>query len=84
MEISKKQKYLFSIELYSNNKCTQFQANIVIFGSAVAQKPGKVEDVTILKAIFDIFNCRTSKQMTFLESGDKIGQDRQILKSFDI
>ena len=33
------------------------------------------------KAFLDIFHCRTSKQLTFLESWDKTGQDRHIFKS---
>ena len=57
-----------SIELYTNNQCTQFQAYIFISGCAMAQNPGKCDDVTFLTTIFGISSCRTSKQMTFLES----------------
>ena len=59
---------IYSIELYTNYQCTKFQANIFISGCAMAQKPGKGDDVTFLNRIFGISNCRTSKQMTFLES----------------
>ena len=59
---------IYVIELCVTNSCTKFQANILIFGCAIAQKPGKGDDVTFLNRIFGIFNCRTSKQMTFLES----------------
>ena len=44
------------------------------------KKTGKCDDVTFVNRIFDIFKCRTSKQMTFLESWDKIGHDRYVLK----
>ena len=53
-----------------------------IFGCAMAQKPDKGDDVTFLNRIFGIFNCLTSKQMTFLEFWDKTGQDRYVLKGF--
>ena len=33
------------IELSANSRCTKFQANIFIFGCAMAQKPGKGNDV---------------------------------------
>ena len=68
---------LYSIELYSNNQCTTFEANIFIFGCAMAQQPSKGDDVTILKRYFDISNCRMSKQMIFFwiteTKLDKIG-----------
>ena len=37
---------IYSIQLYSNNQCTKFQANIFIFGCAMTQKPGEDDDVT--------------------------------------
>ena len=43
---------LHIIELYSNNQCTKFQANIFIFGCAMAQKPCKGDDTTFLKRNF--------------------------------
>ena len=36
----------YAIELYVTNRCTEFQANIFIFGCAMAQKPGEGDDVT--------------------------------------
>ena len=40
--------------------------NILIFGCARAQKPGKCDDVTFLNCTFCILYCRTSEQMVFL------------------
>ena len=40
------------IELCVTNRCTKFQANIFIFGCAMAQKPGEGDDVTFLNRIF--------------------------------
>ena len=74
------QKRIHVIELCVTNRCTKFQANIFIFGCAMAQKPGEGDDVTFLNRIFGICNCRTSKQMTFSEFRDKTGQDRYVLK----
>ena len=37
---------IYSTELYSNNQCAKFQAYIFISGCAMAQKPGKHDDVT--------------------------------------
>ena len=34
------------IQLDENNNCTQFQANTIMFGFAMAQKPGKDNDDT--------------------------------------
>ena len=59
---------IYSIELYTNNQCTQCQANIYISGCAMTQKPAKRDGVTILNRNFGISNSRMSKQMTFLES----------------
>ena len=47
----------------------------------MAQQPGKGADVTFWNAIVGIYNCCTPKQMTLLESWDKTGQDRFVLKS---
>ena len=69
-----------SLELYSNSQCTKFQANIFIFGRAMAQQPGKGADVTFWNAIVGISNCCTPKQMTLWESWDKTTQDRFVLK----
>ena len=38
---------LCTIEICTNNRCTKFQANIFIFGCAVAKRPGKGGDVTL-------------------------------------
>ena len=43
---------IYVIELCVTNRCTKFQANIFIFGCAMAQKPGKGDDVTFLNRIF--------------------------------
>ena len=56
------------------------QANIFIFGCAMAQKPDKGNDVTFETQFFGISKWRTTKQMTFLESLDNTGQDRYVLK----
>ena len=45
----------------------KIQASIFISGRAMAQKPGKGDDVTFLNRILGISNCRTSEQMTYLE-----------------
>ena len=37
---------IYVIELCVINRCTKFQTNIFIFGCAMAQKPGKGDDVT--------------------------------------
>ena len=52
-----------------------FQANIYSSGCAVAQKPGKRDEVTFVTTIFGISNCLKSKQTTFLELWDKTGKD---------
>ena len=54
-----KKNGIYSAELYTNYQCTKFQANVFISGCAMAQKPGKGDDVTFLNHIFGIFNCRT-------------------------
>ena len=41
-----------SIELYANCQCTKFQVNIFISGCAMAQRPGKGDDVTFFNRIF--------------------------------
>ena len=43
---------IYIIELCVTNMCTEFQANIFIFGCAMAQKPGEGDDVTFLNRIF--------------------------------
>ena len=40
------------IDLCITNSCTKFQANIFTFGCAMAQKPGKGDDLTYLNRIF--------------------------------
>ena len=40
----------------------------------------KGDDVTFWIAFFGIYNCRTSKQLTFLESSDKTGQNRYVFE----
>ena len=40
---------VYIIELCANNRCTNFQANIFISDCAMAQWPGKGNDVTFLK-----------------------------------
>ena len=62
---------IFVIELSVTNSCTKFQANIFIFGCEMAQKPIDGNDVIFWNSIFGISDCRTTKQMTFLESWDK-------------
>ena len=52
---------IYVIELCVTNRFTKFQANIFIFGCAMAQKLGEGDDVTFLNCIFGISNCRTSK-----------------------
>ena len=37
---------MYIIELYTNNRGTQFEANMFILGCAMGQKPGKGYDVT--------------------------------------
>ena len=41
-----KTEYMYSIELYSNNQCTNFQVNIFIFGCVMAEKLGEGDDFT--------------------------------------
>ena len=53
--------------------------NIFIFGSTMA-KNQVVVMTSFFKSIFRIFNCRTAKQMTFLESSDKTGQDSYVFQ----
>ena len=53
------------IELCANNGCTKLQANVFIFGFAMAQKPGN-GDAIFRNLIFGIFKCLTTKQRTFL------------------
>ena len=48
IDIQKTGKYV----IYVTNRCTKFQANIFIFGCAMAQKPGKCDDVNFLIAFF--------------------------------
>ena len=67
-----------SIELYNNSQCTNFQANILIFGCAMVQQPGKADDVTVSNAIFGISNCRTSKTNDIFGILRKTRQDRQV------
>ena len=43
---------IYVIERCITNKCTKFQANIFIFGCAMAQKPGEGDDVTFWNHIF--------------------------------
>ena len=43
---------IYVIELSVASMCAKFQANIFIFGSAMAQKPSKGNDVTFLKLDF--------------------------------
>ena len=50
----------------------------MFLGCAMAQKPGKGDDVIFLNAIFGVSKCRTWKWMTFLEPLDKTEQDRCI------
>ena len=59
---------IYVIELDVTNSCTTFQANIFIFGCAIAQKPGNGDDVIFILHFFGISDCRMPKQMTFLES----------------
>ena len=70
-----KTKYVGTLELCTNNRCKNFQANIFIFGCVMNPKPSTVDDVIFVNAIFGIPNCRGAKQMTFFESLDKTGQD---------
>ena len=50
----------------------------------MAQKPIGGNDVIFWNSIFRISNCRTTKQMTFLESWDKTQQNAYFLKeNFD-
>ena len=46
----------------------------------MAQKPIGGNDVIFWNSIFRISNCRTTKQMTFLESWDKTEQNRYVFK----
>ena len=46
---------IYIIELRVTNVCAQFQANIFIFGYAMAQKPSNGNDVTFLKHDFGNF-----------------------------
>ena len=39
-------------ELCATSMCAKFQANIFIFGYAMAQKPSNGNDVTFLKLVF--------------------------------
>ena len=71
---------MYSIEPYTNNQFTKFQANIFISGCAMFKKHVNVMTSLYLTTIFSISNCRTSKQMTFLESWDKTGQHRYVFK----
>ena len=43
---------IYVIELRITNSCIKFQANIFLFGCAMAQKPGKCDDVTFLIDFF--------------------------------
>ena len=54
--------YITSIELYTNNRCSKFLANIFIFGCAMAETPDKDDEVTFCDAflIFD-FAVRQNK-----------------------
>ena len=49
---------IYILELCATSMCTKFQANIFIFGCAMAQKPSDGNDVTFLK--FDIWNFSLS------------------------
>ena len=43
---------MYIIEACAISMCTKFQANIFIFGCAMAQKPSNGNDVTFLKLDF--------------------------------
>ena len=46
---------IYSIALYTYNKCIKFQANMLMFGCAMAQKSYKGGGVTFFKHIFWAF-----------------------------
>ena len=58
LELSKKTG-ICVVNLHKNNIHTKFQINIFIFGYAMAQEPGKGDDVTFRNANCGIFNYRT-------------------------
>ena len=43
---------IYVILLFTSNKLTKFEANVFIFGYAIADKPGKADDATVLKRLF--------------------------------
>ena len=47
---------IYSIEVHTNYQCTKLEANIFITVYAMAQKPGKGDDVNFLNRIFGISN----------------------------
>ena len=46
---------IYVIDIHTNNRPTKFQSNIFVFGCAMAKKPGRDDDVTILKCNFWYF-----------------------------
>ena len=50
---------IYVIGIHASNTHTKFQRNIFVFDCAMAEKPGKGDDVTLLKCIFCISYCRT-------------------------
>ena len=52
------------------------------FGRAAAENQESEADDVIFQRIFSIFHCRVLRQMTLIESRDKIGQDRSVLRFF--
>ena len=43
---------IHSKDLYTRSRCKQFQANISIFVGAMAEKPGKGDDVTFKRGFW--------------------------------
>ena len=48
----KKNNGRYVVKLHTNNTHTKFQNNIFVFGCAMVEKPGKGDDVTVLKCTF--------------------------------
>ena len=59
---------IYVIELCVTNSCTKFEANILIFCREMVQKPIDRNGVIFLNSVFGISNCRTAKQIAFLDS----------------
>ena len=74
------QKTEYILQSYVRPACVQNFKPISLFWLTMVQKPSNGNDVIFWNSIFGISNCRTTKQMTFLESWDKTGQDIYLLE----